>query len=374
MKEKETKQRLTEEIELSKDELLDEGNSFFIRSLVDNNSQIEDSFQNSLRPVKMAEYIGQEKVINKLAIAISASKKRTEPLDHILFHGPPGLGKTTLAAIIAAELGVNLKATSGPVLERPGDLAAILSSLESGDVLFIDEIHRLNRVVEEILYPAMEDYSIDIIIGQGPAARSVKLNIKPFTLVGATTRTGMLTAPLRDRFGIIERMDYYSREDLQKIVLRSSAILGVKIEEEGALQIATRARGTPRIANRLLKRARDYAEELADGVITEKIADYALSMLEVDELGLDKMDRMLMLAIIDKFSGGPVGVETLAASINESKDTIEDVYEPFLLQLGFLARTPRGREATTLAYQHFKKTPRKIPQAIMQRDLFTTDE
>ncbi len=325
------------------------------RTLLMLGDQEEDSFQSSLRPQSMADYIGQEQVRRNISIAVQAAKRRNGPLDHVLLHGPPGLGKTSLAAVIARELGVTMKATSGPVLERPGDLAAILSSLNEHDVLFIDEIHRLNRVVEEILYPAMEDFTIDIIVGQGPTARSVKLSLKPFTLVGATTRTGLLSAPLRDRFGIIERMDFYSATDLSQIVARSAQLLSTKLEQGGAEQIARRSRGTPRIANRLLKRARDFAETLADSVITERVADEALTALEVDGLGLDKMDRMLMLTIIDKFGGGPVGVETLAAAMHESKDTIEDVYEPYLLQLGFLQRTPRGREATARAYEHFNR-------------------
>ena len=325
------------------------------RGLMLNGDQEEDTFQISLRPQSMSDYIGQEQVRRNISIAVQAAKRRNEPLDHVLLHGPPGLGKTSLAAVIARELGVTLKATSGPVLERPGDLAAILSSLNEFDVLFIDEIHRMNRVVEEILYPAMEDYTIDIIVGQGPTARSVKLNLKPFTLVGATTRTGLLSAPLRDRFGIIERMDFYSTADLSQIVTRSAQLLDTRLELGGAQQIASRSRGTPRIANRLLKRARDFAETVADSVITERVADEALTALEVDALGLDKMDRLLMLTVIDKFGGGPVGVETIAAAMHEAKDTIEDVYEPYLLQLGFLQRTPRGREATALAYEHFKR-------------------
>lgn len=339
-----------------------------LRALIGREHSGEDTFQNSLRPQKIDEYIGQEAVRANLSIAIAAAKRRNEPLDHVLLHGPPGLGKTTLASIVAGELGVSLKATSGPVLDRPGDLAAILSSLNEHDVLFIDEIHRLNRVVEEILYPALEDYTIDIIIGQGPAARSIKLELKPFTLVGATTRTGLLSAPLRDRFGIIERVDFYSEEELTRIVKRSAHILAVEIDEGGAKQIASRSRGTPRIANRLLKRARDYAQERAGSVITADVADAALTMLDVDRRGFDKMDRLLMLTIIDKFGGGPVGVETLAAAINEEKDTIEDVYEPFLIQQGFLRRTPRGREATSAAYAHFGRLSEK--RGMMQTDLF----
>ncbi len=360
---------LAEQIEQEQIPLEEEKYSYIMRTLVDTENPTEEVFQNTLRPQNITEYVGQEKVVQNLSIAIAAAKRRSEPLDHVLFHGPPGLGKTTLATIIAKELGVNLKVSSGPVLERPGDLAAVLSSLQTGDVLFIDEIHRLGKVVEEILYPAMEDYSIDIIIGQGPAARSVKLNLKPFTLVGATTRTGLLTAPLRDRFGIVERMDYYTAENLYRIIKRSAGILGIDIDDSGAKQIASRSRGTPRIANRLLKRIRDYAQEVTNSEITEEVAASALLLLDVDELGLDKMDQLLLLTIIDKFSGGPVGVETLAAAINESKDTIEDVYEPFLMQLGFINRTPRGREATLHAYKHFNRSISGKPAAL-QADLF----
>lgn len=337
------------------------------RAYVDPADRGLDAFQNDLRPRSMADYIGQARVRENLAIAIPAAKRRNEPLDHVLLHGPPGLGKTSLAQVIAYEMGVGFKATSGPVLEKPGDLAAILSSIEQHDVLFIDEIHRLNRVVEEILYPAMEDFHIDIIIGQGPVARSVKLNLKPFTLIGATTRIGLIGSPLRNRFGIIERMDFYTEDELVEIVARSAKILGANVLADGARQIARRSRGTPRIANRLLKRARDFAEERADAVVTEQVASQALNLLEVDELGFDKMDRLLLTTIIDKFGGGPVGLETLAAAISEDKDTIEDVYEPFLLQQGFIQRTPRGREATVLAYEHLKRDPRRGPR---QADLF----
>jgi Holliday junction DNA helicase RuvB len=361
----------TERAVLTEEVLVQNENAFFFRSVLGAEGGQEDSFQTTLRPATLAEYIGQEKVARNLSIAISAAKRREEPLDHVLFHGPPGLGKTTLAGVIAHELGVRMKGTAGPVLERPGDLAAILSGLEAGDVLFIDEIHRLNRVVEEILYPAMEDFEIDIIVGQGPAARSVKLELKPFTLIAATTRTGLLTAPLRDRFGIIERMDFYSPEELTRIVLRSAGLLGVEIREEGAREIASRSRGTPRIANRLLKRTRDYAQEIAGSVIDAEVASRALELLDVDRCGLDKMDRLLLLTVIDKFGGGPVGVETLAASIHEAKDTIEDVYEPYLLQEGFLCRTPRGREATARAYEHLHRVPGRGRQSgPQQRDLF----
>lgn len=325
----------------------------------------EDGFQSSLRPKNLSQYIGQERLKDHVSLAISAAKRRNEPLDHVLLHGPPGLGKTTLASVIAQELGVSFKATSGPVLERPGDLAAILSGLSMHDVLFIDEIHRLPRVVEEILYPAMEDYELDIIIGQGPSARSVKVEVKPFTLVAATTRTASLTAPLRDRFGIVERFDFYNPEELSKIVKRSAAILNVEIEAGGADQIAKRSRGTPRIANRLLRRARDYAQERADSVITEIVADKALALLEIDHFGLDKMDRALLSAIIEMFDGGPVGIETLAATLQEEKSTLEDVYEPYLLAQGFLKRTPRGREVTSKTFDYLG-----VKRDSMQQSLF----
>ena len=310
------------------------------------------TLEKGLRPNTLNEYIGQEQIKENLSIFIRAAKERGEPLDHVLFHGPPGLGKTTLGQIMANELGVNFRGTSGPVIERSGDLAAILTNLKDGDVLFIDEIHRLNYVVEEILYPAMEDFKLDLVIGQGPSARTIKLDLPKFTLVGATTRAGLLTSPFRDRFGVVCRLDFYKQDELQLIITRSASILKITIEQDGALEIARRARGTPRIANRLLRRVRDYAQVKSDGVITKEISDEALVMMEIDQRGLDKMDRKLLQSMIEKFSGGPVGIETLAAAINEEKDTIEDIYEPFLLQEGYLQRTPRGRLATDLAYKH----------------------
>ena len=307
----------------------------------------------SLRPKLIGEYIGQEKVKEKLNIFIKAAKGRSEPLDHVLLYGPPGLGKTTLANIIANEMGVNIRITSGPAIERPGDLAAILTNLAENDVLFIDEIHRLNRSVEEVLYPAMEDYALDIIIGKGPSARSIRLDLSKFTLIGATTRAGLLTSPLRDRFGVICKLDLYDIKSLKMIVKRSSNILGVDIDEEGAIEIAKRSRGTPRLANRLLKRVRDYAQVMENGIITKEVANKALELLEIDALGLDSVDKKMILTIIDKFNGGPVGLDTLAASTGEERNTIEDVYEPYLLQLGFLNRTPRGRICTKRCYEYF---------------------
>ncbi|MEI7969131.1 MAG: Holliday junction branch migration DNA helicase RuvB [Betaproteobacteria bacterium] len=313
----------------------------------------EETLERALRPRQLEEYVGQEKIRGQLSIFIEAARGRQEALDHVLLFGPPGLGKTTLAHIIAREMGVNLRQTSGPVLERAGDLAALLTNLEPRDVLFIDEIHRLSPVVEEVLYPALEDFQIDIMIGEGPAARSVKLDLPPFTLVGATTRAGMLTNPLRDRFGIVSRLEFYTPEELSRIVRRSAGLLDAALADDGAMEIATRARGTPRIANRLLRRVRDYAQVRADGRISREVADSALSLLDVDPHGLDVMDRKLLLAVLEKFGGGPVGVDNLAAAIGEERDTIEDVLEPYLIQQGFLQRTTRGRVATLIAYRHF---------------------
>jgi len=326
----------------------------------------EEAVERAIRPRRLSEYVGQAPVKTQLEIFISAARGRSEALDHVLIFGPPGLGKTTLAHIIAAELGVNLRQTSGPVLERPGDLAALLTNLQARDVLFVDEIHRLAPVVEEVLYPAMEDYQLDIMIGEGPAARSIKLNLPPFTLVGATTRAGLLTSPLRDRFGIVQRLEFYAVEDLERIVKRSAAILGVAIDEGGARRIAQRSRGTPRIANRLLRRVRDYAQVRADGHINEAVADAALDLLEVDRQGFDTLDRKLLTAIIERFDGGPVGIDSLAAALGEERGTLEDVTEPFLIQQGFLVRTARGRMVTRASYLHFGIKPPERAASTLQ--------
>ncbi len=334
---------------------IDFGNDIYEEPIVAKTFLAEDAQESSLRPKTLAEYIGQEKAKENLSIFIQAARKRQESLDHVLLHGPPGLGKTTLAGIIAQEMGVNIRITSGPAIEKPGDLAALLTNLNEGDILFVDEIHRLNRSVEEILYPAMEDYALDIIVGKGPSANSIRLDLPHFTLIGATTRAGQLSAPLRDRFGVTLRLELYTPEELATIVTRSAGILNSDIVPEGAYEIARRSRGTPRIANRMLRRVRDFADVKADGVITKQVADEALCALEIDRLGLDPVDRRMMAAIIENYNGGPVGLETLAATIGEESVTLEDVYEPYLMQLGFLTRTPRGRCVTQKAYQHLHK-------------------
>ncbi len=335
------------------------------KRIVEGEKQIDDVQPDlNLRPQRLDEYIGQDQVKNSLRVFIQAARQRGEALDHVLFHGFPGLGKTTLAYIIANEMGAGIKTTSGPVIERSGDLAAILTSLQAGDVLFIDEIHRLNHAVEEILYPAMEDYQLDLIIGQGPGARSVKIDLPRFTLVGATTRTGLLTPPLRDRFGVLLRLEFYSPEELVTIVQRSAGVLGIGIDDAGALELGRRSRGTPRIANRLLRRVRDFSEVGGHAVVTEEVAGKALDMLAVDRFGLDEMDRRILLTLIDKFQGGPIGLDTLATAVCEEKTTLEDVYEPFLIQSGFLMRTPRGRMATAAVYEHFE---RKVPGGFAQQ-------
>lgn len=336
---------------------MDAGESMSRRIITTENLEEDVKIENHLRPQMLDDYIGQEKAKETLKIYIKAAKERNEALDHVLFYGPPGLGKTTLAGIIANEMGVNLKITSGPAIEKPGEMAAILNNLQEGDVLFVDEIHRLNRQVEEVLYPAMEDYAIDIMIGKGATARSIRLDLPHFTLVGATTRAGMLTAPLRDRFGVVHRLEFYSVEELKTIIIRSANVLDVRIDEEGAYALARRSRGTPRLANRLLKRVRDFAQVKYDGYITKEVANYALDLLDVDKEGLDQTDRDLLMTIIEKFQGGPVGLDTLAASVGEDSGTIEDVYEPYLLKNGFIQRTPRGRVITEKAYTHLGISP-----------------
>ena len=330
------------------------------RIITTENLEEDVKIENSLRPRYLKDYIGQEKAKATLKIYIEAAKARGEALDHVLFYGPPGLGKTTLAGIIANEMKVHLKVTSGPAIEKPGEMAAILNNLQEGDVLFVDEIHRLNRQVEEVLYPAMEDYAIDIVIGKGAGARSIRLDLPKFTLVGATTRAGMLTAPLRDRFGVVHHLEFYTVPELRTIIMNSAAVLGVEIDEAGAMELARRSRGTPRLANRLLKRVRDFAQVKYDGVITKAVADFALDLLDVDKYGLDHIDRNILLTMIEKFQGGPVGLDTLAASIGEDAGTIEDVYEPYLLKNGFIQRTPRGRVVTALSYEHLGISPENI--------------
>ena len=341
---------------------IDFGTDIYEEPLVAKTLLPEDNAEVSLRPHTLAEYIGQTKAKENLSVFIEAARRRTEPLDHVLLHGPPGLGKTTLAGIIAAEMGVNIRITSGPAIEKPGDLAALLTNLSENDILFVDEIHRLNRSVEEILYPAMEDYAIDIIIGKGPSANSIRLDLPRFTLIGATTRAGQLSSPLRDRFGVQLRLELYTKEELARIVTRSAALLGIEIDPQGALEIASRSRGTPRIANRMLRRVRDFADIYHDSVITREAADHALAQLEVDKLGLDAIDRRMLTAIIRNYGGGPVGLETLAATIGEEAVTLEDVYEPYLMQIGFLSRTPRGRCVTQLAYDHLHLENPNAPQ------------
>ena len=341
---------------------IDFGTDIYEEPLVAKTLLPEDNAEVSLRPHTLAEYIGQTKAKDNLSVFIEAARRRTEPLDHVLLHGPPGLGKTTLAGIIAAEMGVNIRITSGPAIEKPGDLAALLTNLSENDILFVDEIHRLNRSVEEILYPAMEDYAIDIIIGKGPSANSIRLDLPRFTLIGATTRAGQLSSPLRDRFGVQLRLELYTKEELARIVTRSAALLGIEIDPQGALEIASRSRGTPRIANRMLRRVRDFADIYHDSVITREAADHALAQLEVDKLGLDAIDRRMLTAIIRNYGGGPVGLETLAATIGEEAVTLEDVYEPYLMQIGFLSRTPRGRCVTQLAYDHLHLENPNAPQ------------